>query len=227
MAVLPSAESPTAVPCDASVPWAPAPTSLLPCWDQVPPVRENTQAAPAKLLSKVPPSMRVLPSAESASPLPCSDNNDPTTPVPNSLACWLQAPPVRVKIQTAPAPSPSLTPPTAAVLPSPESATQKPWLALKEPAPPVPTSLGPCWLQTPPVRVNTHAAPYAPVAPLSLGPPRIAVFPSPESATDQPCPASAEAPAPTSLVPCWLHTPPVRVNTHAAPAPKSLPTLLS
>src|SRR5437588_3577397 len=33
----------------------------------------------------------------------------------------------------------------------------KPWKAL--PTAPVPTSLFPCWVQTPPLRVNTQAAP--------------------------------------------------------------------
>ena len=44
----------------------------------------------------------------------------------------------------------------------------------------------PCWLHTPPERVNTHAAP-TPL--LSSGPPTMAVFPSPESETESPCPA--------------------------------------
>ena len=58
---------------------------------------------------------------------------------------------------------------------------------------PVPTNLGPCWLHTPPERVNTHAAPTLPpelplmTMGLSLGPPTMAVFPSLESATDKPC----------------------------------------
>ena len=82
---------------------------------------------------------------------------------------------------------------------------------------PVPTSLSPCWVHTPPERVNTHTAP---VLPLSTGPPTIAVFPSSESETDQPCPAPPiTAPVPTSLSPCWVHAPPERVNTQAAPAP--------
>ena len=47
---------------------------------------------------------------------------------------------------------------------------------------PVPTSFAPCWLQTPPLRVKTHAAP---LNPLSRYPPTIAVLPSPDSATEQ------------------------------------------
>ena len=45
----------------------------------------------------------------------------------------------------------------------------------------VPTSLGPCWLQTPPLRTKTHAAPAFAA---SLIPPMMAVLPSPESATE-------------------------------------------
>jgi hypothetical protein len=63
--------------------------------------------------------------------------------------------------------------------------------------------------------VKTHAAPKSE---LSCGPPTNAVFPSAESATDVPCPAFPLALIPTSLFPCWLQTPFVRVNTHAAPA---------
>ena len=100
-----------------------------------------------------------------------------------------------------------------AVLPSADSATEWPWTA--RPTAPVPTSLLPCWVQTPLLRVNTHAAPAS--ALLSKGPPTIAVLPSADSATDQPCAAGATAPVPTSLLPCWVQTPPLRVKTHAAP----------
>ena len=97
------------------------------------------------------------------------------------------------------------------VFPSPDSATEEPW---NEATAPVPTSLLPCWLHAPPERVNTHAAP---ALPLSFGPPTMTVFPSPDSATEEPW-NEATAPVPTSLLPCWLHAPPERVNTHAAPA---------
>jgi hypothetical protein len=57
---------------------------------------------------------------------------------------------------------------------------------------------------------------------LSINPPTMAVFPSPDSETDQPCcaplPYGPTAPVPTSFAPCWLHTSPERVNTQAAPA---------
>jgi hypothetical protein len=52
------------------------------------------------------------------------------------------------------------------VLPSEDSATEKPWLAA--PTAPVPTSLLPCWVHTPLLRVKTHAAP---VFELSRNPP--------------------------------------------------------
>src|SRR5262249_14938849 len=85
--------------------------------------------------------------------------------------------------QAAPAKSLSWGPPTMAVLPSAESETELPWPA--GPTVPVPTSLEPCWLQTPlKESVNIHAAPV----PLSLeGPPTMAVFPSPERDTEKPC----------------------------------------
>src|ERR1700720_4776840 len=98
-----------------------------------------------------------------------------------------------------------------AVSPSADSATDKPWPAF--PTAPVPTSLLPCWVQTPPLRMKTHAAPFA----SSPNPPTTAVLPSADSATEMPCSAGPTAPAPTSFLPCWVHTPPLRVKTHAAP----------
>jgi hypothetical protein len=68
-----------------------------------------------------------------------------------------------------------------AVLPSPDSATDQPWFAA--PTAPVPTSLLPCWVQTPRLRVKTHADP---VFALSSGPPTMAVLPSADSETDLP-----------------------------------------
>src|SRR4029079_8139210 len=100
-AVLPSADSETEAPCRAA-PIAPVPTSLLPCWVQVVPERVNTQAAPALTLSPTPPISAVLPSADSATALPCGAL--PTGPVPTSLLpSWVQVAPERVNTQTAPA----------------------------------------------------------------------------------------------------------------------------
>src|SRR5262249_27196638 len=89
-----------------------------------------------------------------------------------------------------------------------------PGCAQLAPAAPSPLSFGPCWLHTLPLRVNTHAAP---IAPLSPGPPTMAVLPSPDSATDQP---SWAAPvASLAVVLCGsVQLPPLRVNIHAAPA---------
>src|ERR1700722_1199304 len=85
--------------------------------------------------------MAVLPSADSATDWPCTAI--PTTPVPTSLVpCWFQAPPLRVKIHTAPVSELSVDPPTMAVLPSADSATEEPSPAL--PTAPLPTSFGPC-----------------------------------------------------------------------------------
>src|SRR5262249_22878954 len=85
MAVLPSAESATDQPCKA-FPTAPLPASLLPCWLQTLPLRVYTHTAPppALLLSEDPPTMRVLPSADSATDWPC--RAFPPAPVPTSLA---------------------------------------------------------------------------------------------------------------------------------------------
>src|SRR5262249_55030062 len=193
----PSADSATEMPCWAA-PTAPVPTSLLPCWLQTPlALRVKTQAAPACELSPGPPTMAVLPSAESATDMPCWAR--PNAPVPTRLLpCWFQTPlELRVKTQTAPAPELlpalelSLGPPTMAVLPSADSATEVPCWAL--PIAPVPTNLLPCWLQTPPLRVKTQAAPTPELLPalkLSSGPPTMAVLPSPDSAADRPCMAS-------------------------------------
>src|SRR5450759_773329 len=101
-----------------------------------------------------------------------------------------------------------------AVLPSAERDTEAPCKAL--PTAPEPTSLGPCWVQTPPLRVQTHAAP---TLLLSAYPPTMAVLPSVERDTDQPCSAVPTAPEPTSFGPGWVQTPPLLVQTHAAPTP--------
>src|SRR5262245_22903871 len=107
----------------------------------------------------------------------------------------------------------SAFPPTTAVFPSADIATEAPCCAGS--TAPAPTSLVPRWLHTPPLRVHTHAAPAIPLSPY---PPTTAVFPSAVTATEFPCFAAPTANVPTSLVPCWLHTPPLRVHTHAAPA---------
>src|SRR5258708_37310376 len=85
------------------------------------------------------------------------------------------------------------------------------------PPAPLPPSLLPCCVQTPPLRGNTHAAP---VVLLSLGPPTMAVLPSPDRATDAPWvhnPPPYSLVVPTSLLPCCLQAPPRRVITHPAP----------
>src|SRR6516165_7610838 len=179
MAMLPSADNATDMPWQA-LPIASLPTSFLPCCVQTPPpLRVNTHAAPVLPLSDHPPTMAVLPSAESATDMPW--RAFPTAPVPTSfLPCCVQVPPLRVNTHAPSAPQP----PTTAVLPSAESATDIPWpggnggsLA------PLPTSLLPCCVQILPLRVKTHAAP---VVLLSLGPPMMAVLPSEERATDAP-----------------------------------------
>ena len=163
--------------------------------------------------------MAVLPSADSATDIPCPSGNGGSparsAPVPTSLSpCCVQTPPLRVNTQAAPVVLLSLGPPTMAVLPSADSATDAPW---DHNPPPyslvVPTSLLPCCVQTPPLRVNTHAAPAGPAegdrsrsALLAPGPPTMAVLPSADSATDMPWLVLPTALVPMSFGPCWKNS---------------------
>src|SRR5439155_22797119 len=100
------------------------------------------------------------------------------------LPCCVQTPPMRVNTHAAPVVRLSLGPPTMAVFPSAETATDAPWDNKPPPYSPVaPTSLA-CCLQAPPVRANTHAAPAGPLeasrsrsALLAPGPPTMTVLP--------------------------------------------------
>src|SRR5262245_7353036 len=179
IAVFPSEDNATDVPWRA-LPTASLPTSFLPCCVQTPPLRVNTHAAPVLLLSDHPPTMAVLPSAESATDMPW--RSIPPAPVPTwFLPCRPQARTLRVNTHR---PS-AYHPPMMAALPSAETATDIPWPGRNGGSPaPLPTSLLPCCVQTPPLRVNTHTAP---VVLLSLGPPMMAVLPSADTATDAPC----------------------------------------
>src|ERR1035437_3270967 len=100
-----------------------------------------------------------------------------------------------------------------AVLPWAERDTDWPWSA-KPPTMSKPTSLGPCCVQTPPLLVQTQAAP---VLLLSMFPPTMAVLPSAERDTDWPCWDCPTASEPISLAPCCVQTPPLLVQTQAAP----------
>src|SRR6516165_4359107 len=151
MAVVPSAETATDIPWpggNGGFP-APLPTSLLPCCVQASPLRAKTHAAPVVRLSLGPPTMAVLPSADTPTDAPWDHKPPPYSLVaPTNLACCLQTPPLRVNTHAAPAGpmeagrsrSALLAPgpPTMAVLPSADNATDMPWLAL--PTAPVPTS---------------------------------------------------------------------------------------
>src|SRR6516165_3372043 len=219
MAMLPPADSATEVPrCPTELPVL---TSLSPCCVQTPPLRVNTHAAPAAprpkgtdrslRLSPGPPTMALLPSADNATDMPWQAL--PIASLPTSfLPCCVQTPPpLRVNTHAAPALPLSDHPPTMAVLPSADNATDMPWRAF--PTAPLPTSFLPCCVQVPPLRVNTHA-PSAPQ------PPTMAVLPSAESATDIPWPGGnggSPASLPTSLLPCCVQILPLRVKTHAAP----------
>jgi hypothetical protein len=98
MAVLPSMDSAATEPWTASLA-APVPTSFLPCCVQVPPLRVKTHAAPAFPLSAGPPTMAVLPSAESATDEPWRADKAPS---PTSFPCCVHVPALRVKTHAAP-----------------------------------------------------------------------------------------------------------------------------
>src|ERR1039458_9093660 len=119
----------------------------------------NTHAAPTLLLSPGPPMMTVLPSADSATE-PWTAL--PTAPVPTSLPpSSFHTPPERAYTQAAPTPPLSWGPPTTAVFPSADSATEAPCSGPPWPkflGTPVPSNLA-CWFHTPPERAYTHAAP--------------------------------------------------------------------
>ena len=63
--------------------------------------------------------------------------------------------------------------------------------------------------------MNTHVAPLPPCL---RGPPTIAVRPSADRATEEPCHALPTVPVPTNPF-CRVQTPPLRPNTATVPAP--------
>src|ERR1039458_8296004 len=136
--------------------------------------------------------MAVFPSADSATALL---KRSSAAPAPTSLPpCWAHTPPERVYTHAAPASLLSRGPPTMAVFPSADIATD--WPCSAPPTAPVPTSLPPCCVHTPPERVNAQAAPitlFSP-GPPSPGPPMMAVFPSADIATEVPCSGYPTAP---------------------------------
>src|SRR6266700_7016905 len=114
----------------------------------------NGHAAPSPPLSELPPSSAVPPSEESATDQPSCPG--PTSPFPTSLfPCCVQRPLAPRRNTHAP-PVRSSGPPIKAVVPSPESATERP---ISGDTLFAPISLPPCCTQTPLLRVNSHAAP--------------------------------------------------------------------
>src|ERR1700740_3514900 len=209
--MLPSDERATLKP-NRPRPLSLAPVSFGPCWLQVGPERVNTHAAPMRVSSPSPPTSAVLPSDESATLWPNSPSPLSSPPV-SFEPCWLQVAPERVNTHAAPMPLSSRKPPIRAVLPAEDTVTLNPKLPWPFSSPPV--SFVPCWLQTDPERVNTHAAP---ILLLSLGAPISAVLPSADSAALKPnLPAPLSSTPAASLEPCWFHMEPERVNPHAAP----------
>src|SRR5580658_6986345 len=211
-AVAPSPDNATVMP-SVAVPTAPVPTSFNPCWVQAVPERVNTHAAPTEALSYGPPIKAVSPSDDRLTELPCAAL--PIAPLPTNLGpCWLQTAPARTNTQDAPAPEASPYPPSSAVLPSADKATDAP--TNSSPLRPVGSNLEPCCDQTPAERVKTQAAP---IVELSSAPPISAVLPSDDRAAECPKSAAPTASDGTSLAPCCAQPLLERVNTHAAPTP--------
>src|SRR5690606_3437209 len=114
----------------------------------------------------------VLPSWDSATDAPVFV----LTPPLNFTSC-IQALPFFLNIHTAPSfPYPSFHAPMAATLPFLEMETEKPCCDPVNPTAPEPTNLAPTCDHEAPLRVKIQAAP---ASLLSVGPPTIAVFPSP------------------------------------------------
>src|SRR5579862_1402553 len=107
--VFPSADIAREVPSATPVHPGSVPTSLLPCCVQTLSARVNTHTAPLPLLSLDPPSIKVLPSAERVTEVPCREEvfpprGPPPAPVPTSLIpCCIQPLSVKVNTHTAPA----------------------------------------------------------------------------------------------------------------------------
>ena len=145
-------------------PIAPLPTSLGPCCVHVPLLRVNTHAAPEgeksfPLVGAA--STAVLPSADSATDMPLEFGlpNRTTAHQLGSLLCPCAGAtgehPDRPYVGAAVG-----APPTMAVLPSSDSATDKPLYGGPRPHRYRPTS-GPCCAREPPrLRVNTHGCAY-------------------------------------------------------------------
>ena len=131
----------------------------------------------------------VVPAADRAMLQP---NCPPSAPVQHSplavifAPCCDHLPAERVNAHTAPStivvPTVSLGAPTIAKFPSAESATATPKPGCGDVSS-LPVSFGPCCAQVLPVRVKTQAAPLPLLSP---EPPMRAVFPSADSATDEP-----------------------------------------
>src|SRR5262249_42453425 len=148
----------TALANSLTVPVAPVPTRLFPCWSQVVPERTKNHAAPARApvtppVSWGPPITVVLPAADRATADP--NSAFPLSPLPVSLACCVQVP-ESVTPHAAPTSALSPGPPITAVLPAEESATASPKRIA--PLPPLAVSLA-CCFHFDSEKVKTQAAP--------------------------------------------------------------------
>src|SRR5215813_6079311 len=138
--------------------------------------------------------------------------------LPTSLACCVQAPPLRVNTHVAPTPPLSADPLMRAVLPSADSAT-----ALKPGAPiaPLTTRCPPCWLHTPALLMKMNAPP----APLvSRDAATMTVLASPEIARPPKRRFGLKGPGAVNAA-CRVHVPPLRVKT-TIPVPLSTSAVL-
>src|SRR6266566_3893812 len=103
-----------------------------------------------------------------------------------------------------------------ASVPSPDKATVLPNQPL--PASPEPVSFGPRWPQVEPARVKIQAAPRSL---LSCSAPMSAVSPYADSATPPPNAPAPRSSSAVSFWPCCVQLEPDRLNTQAAPTPRS------
>ena len=204
----------------------------LPCWLHAVPDRVKTHAAPTCVFatsglrdswSDSPPINAVLPSRDRATLEPKRAPASPVVPPSMSFSpCCVHVEPDRVKTHAAPGQmnadfsalnSPlSHLAPMSAVFPSPDSAALFPKPPL--PTSPLPFRASPCWDQTDPDLVKTHAVSSLPAP----SPPTRAVLPSADSATLAPKPVTV--PLGVSEA-CFVHVAPERVNTETVSPPPS------
>ena len=218
MAVLPSAERDTEMPWLAT-PTVPVPTSLDPCWVQTPPLLvQNPRGPRTSIVSHTLPTTAAIRRHRRGTRQRPARRTPRRRCRPAWTPCWVQTPPLRVQTHAAPAPPLSWSPfRTIAVLPSAERDNGITLIGSSPPRPPEPTSLGPPG-PDPSAPGQDPGRPRTTV--VTHDPPTIAVLPSADRDTEVPCLALQRRRVPTSLSPCWPHTPLLLVN---GPPPRQHP----